>query len=395
MTSNSDIVAPTPGRRIAYPPSTLLRGIEWLAPASKYPGSGSDMHWHAWGDDGALYVVDDDGANFGRPWNYAHLLRATGTPPDHTLEYVSSFPDLRRTSMRDLLYVNGALAVGSRLYVAVYTYNFEDPGQEPYRLVNGVPEAAAADCWFVNAISQHGGVLALIYSDDYGRTWQNIPDERTPYFLGPRFAGLSFVGFGPGYQGVPDALGNYVYAISNDENWESGNHVFLARVPKSDVLERAAWEFYIGGRDLGKAYWSRVEADARPILSDPGHVGHPTMTYDAGIGRFLLAFGSDAVAHSYATPRAYAREHWHRARELQIYEAAMPWGPWFLVHYDSFWDGTHLSYLPQIPSPWLSSDGLSGTMLFSGDYNIQPAAYHYTAEQSYYGFMTRPFRLLT
>ena len=65
-------------------------------------------------------------------------------------------------------------------------------------------------------------------------------------FLGSRFAGLAFVGFGPGYTGVPDYLEGNVYVISNNESWESGSHVILARVPKDQVLDRAAWRFYRG-----------------------------------------------------------------------------------------------------------------------------------------------------
>jgi hypothetical protein len=394
MTSNSHMVAPPPPRRMAYPPSTLLRGLEWLAPASKYPGSGSDMHWYAWGDDDALYVVDDDGANFGQPWNFGHLLRATGVPPRHEVTEVSRFAGLRRYETSKLRYVCGALAVGSRLYVCAYDYNFDDPGSPTHTIdeeQRDVPTAPPLDWRFINMISAHAGVAAIMYSDDYGVTWQNIPERDTPYFFGPRFGAPAFVGFGPGYSGVPERLGDYVYAISNDENWENGNNVFLARVPRERVLERGAWEFYTGGRDAGNPQWSSDEAAARPILSDPGHVGHPTMTYNAGLDRFLLAFGSDVVPHAYGMPREFARDNWHTQRELHIYEGPSPWGPWYLVHYEPHWEGIHLAYLPQIPAKWLSDDGLSGTLLFSGDYRFTPLP---EGESSFYGFMTRPFRLL-
>jgi hypothetical protein len=380
-----------PPRRMAYPRSELLAGLEWLGPAQRYPGSGSDMHWWAWADDDAIYSVEDDGQNFGRSWHFGHLLRVTGLPPNHQVSYVSNFPGLERPSMRKLRYVCGALALGSRLYVAAYDYNFDDPGQQVHRLDGYRPVSLGPESFFVDALSRHGGVAALIYSDDYGQSWQNLPDADTPYFLGPRFAALAFVGFGPGYTGVPERFGEYVYAISNDENWESGNHVFLARVPRERVLERAAWQFYEGGGQIGRPQWTDEEDEARPILSDPGHVGHPTMTYNAGLGRFLLLFGSDVVPHSYATPRAFARANWHRQRELQIYEGPAPWGPWQLVHYEPSWEGEHVAYLPQLPSKWLSADGLQGTLLFSGDYSMHKRS---DEERQFYGFMTRPFRLV-
>jgi hypothetical protein len=229
-----------------------------------------------------------------------------------------------------------------------------------------------------------------MYSDDKGLTWNNVPDGDTPYFLGPRFAALAFVGFGPGYTGVPVMLGDYVYAISNDENWESGNSIFLARVPKDKVLERQAWEFYAGS--YNHPGWSKEEDQARPVLTDPAHVGHPTMTYNAGLKRFILSFGCDAALHSFAVPREIALQTWHRARELYVYEGPTPWGPWGVVHHDVRWGGQHVAYLPQLPGKWLSPDGLSGTMLFSGDYSYfydQPPGY-----ESFYGFMTRQFRLV-
>jgi hypothetical protein len=120
-------------------------------------------------------------------------------------------------------------------------------------------------------------------------------------------------------------------------------------------------------------------------------VGHPTMTYNPRLRRFLLTFGSDVVPHSYATPRDYARTHWHRQRELHIYESVAPWGPWYLVHYENNWEGEHVAYLPQIPAKWLGADGLQGVMVFSGDYSIVPRP---AGHESFYGFMTRPFRLL-
>lgn len=376
------IVTTAAARALPYPPSTITAGLEWLAPARAHPGTGSDMHWYAWGDDDALYFVDDDGENFGRPWNFGHLLRVTGTPPAIDLEVVSAFPELvRPANAKYTRYVDGALAVGSRLFVAAYDYDFDEATGKPF--------------WFLNALSRHGGVAALMYSDDAGRTFQNVPDAavEAPYFLGPNFAGLAFVGFGPGYSGVPPFLGDYVYAISNDLNWESGDHVRLARVPKDRVLDRAAWSFYAGdaaGRGIAEPVWSMDEAAATPVLSDPGHVGHPTMTWNPGLGRFLLAFGSDAVPHTFDTPEEVVRATWHKRRELCLYEGPTPWGPWGLVHHEPAWEGEHVAYLPQIPPKWLAADGRAGWLVFSGDYG------HFgeSPADSFYAFMMRPFRLL-
>jgi hypothetical protein len=363
-----------------------LAGLEWLDDAMRYPGSGTDMHWCAWGSDGALYVVDDDGANFGQPWNFAHFLRVTGMPPHHHVEEVSLFPDLKRPAgaeFKKRRYVAGVAAVGQRLYVAAYDYDSEEPGYE---------------FWFLDHVSRHGGTVALMYSDDGGLTWQNTPQDDTPYFLGPNFAALQFVMFGPGYTGVPTWLDGYVYAISNGDGdspvtggFESGHHIFLARVPSDALLDRTAWEFYAGageGHVDGKPVWVRDEGAARPILTDPGHVGHPSMTYDPALQRFLLLTFSDVVPHTMDTPPEVARAMWDKRTELQLYEGPTPWGPWGLIHHDPAWEGAHAPYLPHIPPNWLSDDGLTGTMLYSGGWAI-PGGHG-----DYYGFVTRPFRLL-
>jgi hypothetical protein len=383
----------TPHRALPVPASTLVAGLEFTAPPSKYPGTGTDMHWWTWGADGAVYCVDDDGKNFNHPWNFAHLLRVRGIPPDHQVEEVSRFPGLKRYAVERVRYVCGAVAIGKQLFVAAYDYDYSIPGTERWKVVHGQENRPVADdnlTKMLDAFSQLAGVVTFMTSSDGGVTWQNLPGRDSPYILGPKFGGLAFVGFGPGYTGVPPFLGDYVYAISNDESWETGNHVFLARVPKASFPDRKSWQFYAGVG--GDPAWSSDESRSRPVYSDHGHVGHPTMTYNAGLRRFLLAYSSDRVPHSLALPPETAAATWHRARELVILEGPTPWGPWSWIHQDEYWEGDHLAYLPQIPSAWLTADGVRGTLLFSGDYRqFGPPP---PPRDSVYGFMTRSFRLL-
>jgi hypothetical protein len=85
--------------------------------------------------------------------------------------------------------------------------------------------------------------------------------------------------------------------------------VFLARVPKDQVLDRSVWRFYGGRSTSNEAAWIPEETYARPILTDHGHVGHPMMTYVPGLKLFLLTFGSDAVTKSYAHDPQIAWAH--------------------------------------------------------------------------------------
>ena len=81
-------------RPLPAPQSREFTGLRWTGEPSRYKGSGSDMHWWTWADDGSVLLIDDDGANFGGPWSFSHLLRVTGTPPDHKVTSLSRFEKL-------------------------------------------------------------------------------------------------------------------------------------------------------------------------------------------------------------------------------------------------------------------------------------------------------------
>jgi hypothetical protein len=69
-----------------------------------------------------------------------------------------------------------------------------------------------------------------------------------------------------------------------------------------------------------------------------------------------------------------------------MYESKNPWGPWSIFHSEDQWGGkNHTNYLRQMPSKWISADGLKGSILFSGDY---------TRDGAHYAFMTQSFELI-
>jgi hypothetical protein len=358
------------------------------------------MHWWTWGIDSSVYVIDDDGANFGGPGWYAHLLKSTGVPPNHKLETVTDFqfydfrahlPDqpVRR-------YVCGIVAVDSDLYVTIYDYDWNIPSRPVHRdtLVRLLKQfhpweemspATRAEVGFIDGLSKNYGVAGIIQSRDFGKTWTHLPGKNTPAFFGPTFGAPAFLTFGPGNRETPAELGPYVYAISNDGNWASGDHVFLGRVHRDSIVSRKAWQFYSGKGTSNNPVWTTEEEAAAPVFSDPGHVGHPTLTYNKALNRYILCISSDTIPHRENASKEETRK-WNWASEMQLYEGPNPWGPWALFHHEMPWGGTdHTAYLPQIPSAWISTNGLSGTVLFAGDYVNRKA--------EYYGFMTRPFRL--
>ena len=372
-------------RKLPYPRSNHIRGLEYIDQPSKYPGTNSDVHNWTWGADDAIWVVDQDGKNFGLKYNYAdgtwtwsELLRVTGVPPNHRVEFVYGFERLGLRGPYPNLpvrWMGGTVAVGSRLYVAIADYAETIPGR---------------DQWFVNSLALSYGVLGIVVSEDGGKTWGNIPERHGAEFLGSRFTNIQFVTFGPGYTKVPPPLKGYIYAISSDFSWETGDHLFLARVPQERILDRRAWQFYSGageGHSPADPSWTDDEEKATPIFTDVGHTGLSDMIYNHGLRKFLLSVFSDVVPHTLDTPTNVAKKVWDLHTEMQIYEGPSPWGPWRLVYDERPWGGSdHTAYEPHIPAKWLSEDGLTGALLFSGDW-----VFH---DKQWYGFMTQRFQLV-
>ena len=322
-------------RDIPYPESTLIKRLVWEGQPAKYPGTGTDMHWWTWGIDNNLYVSIYD-----YDWNIPGK-------PVH----------------RDTLV---------KLLRQFHPWNEMSP---PVRNQVG----------FIDGYSKIYGVAGIIQSKDFGKTWTNLPGKDTPEFFGNKFGAPAFLTFGPGNTQTPEALGPYVYAISNDVNWASGDNVFLGRVHRDSVIVRSAWQFYRGKTSAGEPLWTEEEKAASPVFSDPGHVGHPTITYNKALQRYILCISSDMVPHRENAPPEETKK-WNWESEMQLYEGPTPWGPWFIFHNETQWGGKdHTAYLPQMPSNWLGQDGLSGSILFAGDYVNRKA--------EYYGFMTQPFRL--
>jgi len=386
-------------RAIQYPRSTFIKSFSFNSEPYRYPGTGTDMHWWTWGIDGNIYVIDDDGRNFGGISWYAHLLKATKTPPNFKVEEINDFQfyDFRQHVPNNYLrrYVCGIVAVDSSLFVCIYDYDWNisskyipsDTLTKRIRELDayyGVDSVLEFNMRFAEALSKHGGVAGIIVSHDFGKTWSNLPDENTPQFFSPKFGAPAFLTFGPGNSEVPDELKPYIYAISNDGNWASGDNIYLGRVHRDSIIHRDAWSF-VSNVDGNRAIWTKDLTNAQPIFTDKGHTGHPSITYNKSLKRYILAVFSDFYPHNEnATPEEYITWNWRS--ELQLYESEKPWGPWSIFYNNDKWGGdSHTCYLLQMPSAWISDGGLNGTALFSGDYINR------TGE--YYGFITQSYEI--
>jgi CubicO group peptidase (beta-lactamase class C family) len=314
---------PQPSTR-PYPPSKLITGVKW-APASEIVrlAKGSDIWPSTWGDDGQLYTAYGDGWGF-RPFVSRKLSLGlcvvTGGPPkvagvnlrSKTAEQIGDGAKGKKAS--------GLLMVDGVLYM-----------------------------WVRNA-----GNSQLGWSKDRGKTWDWAAWKFTTSFGAP-----TFLNFGKNYAGARDG---YVYVVSHDADsaYQPADRMVLARVPKDRLRERAAYEFFQRpgrskrpGRLDDRPTWTREMAKRGAVFAHAGNCYRSGLTYNVGLKRYLWC---------QTLPKGDARF----TGGFGIYEAPEPWGPWGTVFFTRKWD-VGPGETSSIPTKWISGDGKTAWLLFSGD----------------------------
>ena len=104
--------------------------------------------------------------------------------------------------------------------------------------------------------------------------------------------------FGKDYEGSHDDF-VYHYAIrlqGNPANLEvhKPGQIDLMRVPKDKMMERSAYEYYIGLDSEGNPIWSQDLSERKPAFEDSNGVGwNLSVSYNAGLKRYLLCTEHD------------------------------------------------------------------------------------------------------
>ncbi len=310
----------------AYPPSPVLRGIEW-APADTVKRAAPDGdNWPVtWARDDALYTTWGDGTGF-EPKVPEKLscgyARVTGGPENFTGENLFSFNE-QAGQGRHGLKAWGLLAIDDELFA-----------------------------WFGHA-DKKGGEARLAWSRDGARSWQFAD------WGFPEFGLVGFVNFGRGYAGARD---DYVYAYSHNGPKADipADAFILMRVPKNSVGDRRRYEFFAGLDPRGQPRWSRAIADRRPVFSNPDQCLRSAMSYSPALKRYLWwqAIPLPAGARDRGDTRFKGG--------FAIYDAPEPWGPWTTVFHTDEWDmgpGEHGDF----PTKWMQPDGNVAWLVFSGE----------------------------
>lgn len=325
--------------------------------ASALYGADGDEFPTTWAGDGNQYsgAGDNTQPSPGVPEHYnspATLFRVSG-PPDAPAFAVrgdpvaisdapfakANCPSWNRGRLANIK-SSGVLALSDTLIWAVSCFNY---GDRP--LFN----------------RQRYGPAWLVASGDAGATWAQT--AMPPLFVG-RLAAPRFVQAGRAYASAPDPA--HVYALfpgtfSNESFFELNDAAWLGRAPVAAVLDRAAWEFYVGSDGAGGAMWASDDASAVPVLSFPNHTSLQQVNYHAGIGRYVAANWAWVSADGTPRPDHSPDERNDRtARQrtwLMLLEAPQLWGPWTIFHSDDDWryaDGSSGAYTPIFPPAWIN-----------------------------------------
>ena len=193
-------------------------------------------------------------------------------------------------------------------------------------------------------VARNAGASVLAWSTDEGRTWE-WSDWRWETTLGY----ATFVNFGPGYGGARDG---FVYLLSKDgdDAYVPTDRLILARAPRGRLREADAWEYFAGTPDTPR--WSADLVARTAVFEHPDHAYRIGVTYNAGLGRYLL------VAILPGEPRF--------AGGFGVYEAPEPWGPWRTVYFTEKWD-VGPGDASSLPTMWMSLDGQTCHIAFAGD----------------------------
>ena len=296
--------------RSPYPGSRAMRHLEFAPLSSIIRLAPDSDNWPlTWGDDDLQYTAYGDGFGFDPRVEKKLSLgfgSLAGTPDAPIGSNIRSASGERTGEGRAGQKASGMLMVDGVLYM-----------------------------WVRNPSHAQ-----LAWSSDYGQTWQ------WGMRLETSFGSPSFLQFGKNYEGAHD---RFVYTYSQDGPgaYDSDDGVVLARVDKARIRERDAYEFFSGYSESGQPQWSRAIEKRRPVFQYPGHCQRVDAVYNSGLRRYMLAVG------------------FNHESGWGIFDAPTPWGPWTTVFHTSHWDAgpTH-GY--RIPAKWISPDGKSMTLVFSG-----------------------------
>lgn len=308
-----------------YPQSSFIRDVKF-APLTtivrKAPGS--DNWPITWGDDDNQYTAYGDGWGF-EPKTEKKLslglAQIIGGPDKFQGINIRSVTGEQTGDGRYGKKASGILMVDGLLYM-----------------------------WLRNA-NKDGTGSQLAWSKDHGKKW-----EFSDWKFITGFGLPGFLNFGKNYQGARDNF-VYIYSANDIDAYKAADNMILARVPKGSVRERNAYEFFAGLSKEGDPVWTKNIEERGDVFTNPAGCYRGGITFNTGLKRYLWC----QVLPGSKDPNGPRFQG-----GFGIYEAPEPWGPWHTVFYTREWD-TGPGETSSLPVKWMSADGKTCYLLFSGD----------------------------
>jgi hypothetical protein len=314
---------------LPYPASSAITAVslDWSTHEQLAPGS--DNWAVTWADDGHQYASWGDGGGFGGTNSDGRVslgvARVEGDWNNYTGYNVWGGKNAESTkdptSLTGKSY--GIISVDGDLYMWV------SPGSD----ANNYDEARLAK------------------STDHALTWAkaNWAFTQSDGIVIP-----TILQYGKDYAGAPDIyIYSYFIRLKDSSNLkvQKPGQIDLVRVPKSQIMDRDAYEFFAGLDGNDNPTWSSNITNRKPVFEDANGVGwNVSVSYNPGLGRYLLM----------------TEHHESFKGNLGIFDAPRPWGPWTTVAYYTNWGGTNTTFFWNFSNKWLSTDGTNFTMVYTG-----------------------------
>jgi hypothetical protein len=321
-----------------YPASTAIDSVTFDMGTVRNLAPGSDNWGVTWADDDNQYTTWGDGGGFGGTDSSGRVSlgfgRVAGTKSSYTGTNVwggASTENPAAFSGKSY----GLISIGGTLYM--------------WRTGDGSDGSAYT-------------LQELYASTDHAATWTYTGIGFTPssFPASNGFFAPTFLQFGRDYAGARD---NYVYIYApeiQDGNWnvQTPGEISLIRVPKDQLDQLSAYEYFTGLDGSDNPTWSANLADRTPVFADAANgVMRTSVSYNAGLGRYLLI--TQQVDRNKAG-----------GARIGIYDAPEPWGPWTTVLYEDPWaiglqNGSKTVYW-NFSNKWLSADGRQFVLVYTG-----------------------------
>lgn len=316
-----------------YPPSNYLIGVTWNYSDTLRFASGSDLWPLTWADDDKMYGAWGDGGGFGGTNRLGRVsigvAKIKGAPAN---------PDAEN--------INGGVNSENNP-----TWKRPNSGK--------IISLAAIDgvLWGIYIDQKIPQSVKFIYSKNHGKTWK---ESYTWGFNNKLFFPGVIIQYGKNYTDNSDG---FVYLYGWDFS-QSVSSMKLARIPRDSIYYQKSWKFFTGmGKDsipiwsaqFNKAVYGFIDSSA---------------TKDGGIGNILYIKKMNRFIMSEFHGKYSGGDG--DARSVGFFESRFPWGPWKTIYYsNNFYNlppaesMVSFKIAPKVPN-WLSSDGLSFTIVWSG-----------------------------